>query len=54
LDFDDSELAGSAHPSAARIALGELQDSTCDAPLEANVAGFEIITRLGQALGYAR
>jgi len=56
LDYDDYERAGSTHPSAvlvpALMALGETRSLTVGALLEAYVAGFEAIVRIGEWLGY--
>lgn len=54
-DFDDSELIGSAHPSAvvlgALVALAEA-GTRADEFLRAYAAGLEAIAQLGAALGY--
>jgi len=54
LDFDDCEDMGATHPSAvlvlALLALGEERQATGRDLLDAYIAGFEIIVRLGVAV----
>lgn len=54
LDFDDHEEPGATHPSAvlvpALLALGETRRSPGRDLLDAYIAGFEIIVRLGEAV----
>ncbi|MBS1256799.1 MAG: hypothetical protein MAG581_02626 [Deltaproteobacteria bacterium] len=56
LDYDDYESAGSSHPSApiiaAVLAFLEQKKFTVQQVLEAWIAGYEIIVRMGQSLGY--
>lgn len=53
-DFDDHELVGITHPSAvmvpALLALAEERGLGARAVLDAYVVGFEVITRVGQAV----
>lgn len=56
LDFDDSEIPGSTHPSAvilgALLPLAEQMDATMDDLVRAYIAGFETITWFGRTLGF--
>jgi len=56
LDYDDYESAGSSHPSApiisAVLALAPQLNLRLTDILEAWVVGYEIIIRMGEALGY--
>ena len=56
LDFDDSEIPGSTHPSAVLLAsllpLSEQIDASVDAMLEAYLCGFETIVWFGRNFGY--
>ncbi|GIR64969.1 MAG: hypothetical protein CM15mP70_00760 [Pelagibacteraceae bacterium] len=56
LDYDDYESAGSSHPSApiisAILALAPQLNLRLIDILEAWVVGYEIIIRMGEALGY--
>jgi len=55
LDFDDYEVPASTHPSApilgALSAFTDRSDFTLGQLLEAFIAGYEIVVRMGQALG---
>jgi 2-methylcitrate dehydratase PrpD len=56
LDFDDYEAAGSTHPSAsilgALLAVAQRQGLSVSDITTAWLVGYEVIVRLGQALGY--
>ncbi len=56
LDFDDSEILGSTHPSAVLFAcllpLGQARNATPAELCVAYVAGFESIAWFGRVLGY--
>jgi 2-methylcitrate dehydratase PrpD len=56
LDFDDYEFAGSTHPSApilaALLAVGFAEDMSVGDILRGWVVGYEVIVRLGEALGF--
>ncbi|MEL0112041.1 MAG: MmgE/PrpD family protein, partial [Rickettsiales bacterium] len=55
LDFDDTHAAASVHPSAvvvpAALAAAQLPGANGREVIAAIIAGYEIICRLGQALG---
>jgi 2-methylcitrate dehydratase PrpD len=56
LDFDDYEIPGSTHPSApilgALVAMAEARPVTIGQVTRAYAAGYEVICRFGEALGY--
>lgn len=56
LDYDDCEVAGTTHNSAAMLpallALAEGDGLTGKEVIDAYIAGFEVIVRIGQAIGY--
>lgn len=56
VDFDDSEIPGSTHPSAvifaALLPLADQMDASMDQLITAYVAGFETIAWFGRICGY--